>query len=454
METTVTITAAAGAVIHYTLDGTEPTVASPVYADPLVFTEAKTVKAMAELDGYLDSPVASAEVIIMSKVATPTFDMVKDETSTTVTIECATPDAAIYYSYREFTDTAYAQKYVAPIVLSQEPTLIYAMAAAENCVLSDLAVDYVSIKSLNKNTIRMDTVSHFSASEAAWMPVTPAEGSSGAAKAHYYWGKNAWSHYSTDIDHTEEIKGSEGQDSTVIYYKPDPAARKVMQANENTENDWMLVSEGQVLVGELTATAADGVGEPTGAVLAGRYADTAEDLIGGLSTKGMMSFKGSKSGDPLSASIESTKAFKAPFDVVVYIGNGNKDNKVRNGELQISKDGTTWQKVSDIVASPTIRYIKRHRVSINDEGDYYVRVTKVPSGLNIGDIYVLNNGEVSQKYEPESGIEDVEVAEVEVVRTEIYNISGMLMPEMIEGINIVRTYYSDGSVKTTKVLNR
>ena len=75
-------------------------------------------------------------------------------------------------------------------------------------------------------------------------------------------------------------------------------------------------------------------------------------------------------------------------------------------------------------------------------------------GLNVGDIYILNNGEVSQKYDPTSGIEDVEVAEVEVVRTEIYNISGMLMPEMIQGINIVRTYYSDGSVKTTKVLNR
>ena len=74
--------------------------------------------------------------------------------------------------------------------------------------------------------------------------------------------------------------------------------------------------------------------------------------------------------------------------------------------------------------------------------------------MNVGDIYILNNGEVSQKYDAESGIEDVEVAEVEVVRTEIYNISGMLMPEMIQGINIVRTYYSDGSVKTTKVLNR
>ncbi len=454
METTVTITAAAGSVIHYTLDGAEPTVESPVYTEPLVLTEAKTVKAMAELDGYLPSAVASAEVVIMSKVATPTFDMIKDETSTTVTIECATPGAAIYYSYREFTDTLYAQKYVEPITLSQEPTPIYAMAAAENCVLSDLAEDYVVIKSLNKNTIRMDTVSHFSASEAAWMPATPAEGSSGAAKAHYYWGKNAWAHYTDEIDHYEDGVDADNNPTQVPVYKPDPAARKVMQANEGTENDWMLVSEGQVLVGELTSTAGDGVGEPTGAVLAGRYADTAEDLIGGLSTKGMMSFKGSKSGDPLSASIESTKAFKAPFDVVVYIGNGNKDNKVRNGELQISKDGTTWEKASDLAASPTVRYIKRHRVSINDEGDYYVRVAKVPSGLNIGDIYILNNGEVSQKYDPESGIEDVEVAEVEVVRTEIYNISGMLMPEMIQGINIVRTYYSDGSVKTTKVLNR
>ncbi|MCM1094515.1 MAG: chitobiase/beta-hexosaminidase C-terminal domain-containing protein [Lachnospiraceae bacterium] len=445
METTVTITAAAGAVIYYTTDGTEPTEASTVYTEPLVLHDAATVKAFATLDGYLPSSVATLDAVIMSQVAAPTFSMTQDETSTTVEIQCAEATAEIFYSYREFTDPTMAQKYEGPITLSQEPTLIYAMATAENCVNSNIAYDYVAIKSLNANTIRMDTVSHFSASEAAWLP-------EGQKCAFYYWGNKAWSHYSDEVDHYEDGVDADNNPIQVPVYKPSAEAVKEQLANDGTETDWRFVSAGQVIVLE-NGAALDGVGDGVdGNTLAGRYADTAEDLIGGLSTKGFLSFKGVVSGDPNTAAIESTKAFKAPFDVVVYLGNGS--GGTRNAELQISTDGKTWTKLDDLKVATAKRYIKKTRLSVNEAGDYYVRVANAKEGLNVGDIYILNNGEVSQKYDPTSGIEDVEVAEVEVVRTEIYNISGMLMPEMIEGINIVRTYYSDGSVKTTKVLNR
>ncbi|MCM1332823.1 MAG: chitobiase/beta-hexosaminidase C-terminal domain-containing protein [Bacteroides sp.] len=451
METTVTITAAAGAVIYYTTDGTEPTEASTVYTEPLVLHDAATVKAFATLDGYLPSSVATLDAVIMSQIAAPTFIKTNDETSTTVEIQCSDAAAELYYSYREFTDPAKAQKYVEPITLSQEPTLIYAMAIAENRVNSNLAVDYVSINSLNKNTIRMDTVSHFSASEAAWMPTVTPEGSEGKSSAFYYWGKKAWAHYSTDIDHTEEIKGSDGQDSTVIYYKPDPAARKVIEANEGTENDWRLVSSGQVLTGELTLAPEASIGNG----VAGRYAETAEDLIGGTPSTGVITYGAKTTGEPYTGSIESTKKFTAPFDVVTYVGNGN-NGSAANLEIQVSADGENWTSIASVKMAATQRYYKKTRASQNEAGDYFVRVAHVGGSTKgqLYDIYILNNGEISQKYEPVSGIEDVEVAEVEVVRTEIYNISGMLMPEMIEGINIVRTYYSDGSVKTTKVLNR
>ncbi len=445
METTVTITAAAGAVIHYTTDGTEPTEASAVYTEPLVLHDAATIKALATLDGYLTSAVASLDAVIMSQVAAPTFSMTQDETSTTVEIQCAEATAEIFYSYREFTDPTMAQKYEGPITLSQEPTIIYAMATAENCVNSNIAYDYVAIKNLNANTIRMDTVSHFSASEAAWLP-------EGQKCAFYYWGNKAWSHYSDEIDHYEDGVDADNNPVQVPVYKPSAEAVKEQLANDGTETDWRFVSAGQVIVLE-NGAALDGVGDGVdGNTLAGRYADTAEDLIGGLSTKGFLSFKGVVSGDPNTAAIESTKAFKAPFDVVVYLGNGS--GGTRNAELQISTDGKTWTKLGDLKVATAKRYIKKTRLSVNEAGDYYVRVANAKEGLNVGDIYILNNGEVSQKYDPTSGIEDVEVAEVEVVRTEIYNISGMLMPEMIQGINIVRTYYSDGSVKTTKVLNR
>ena len=57
----VTITCATeDATIHYTTDGTEPTVESTVYSTALTISEATTVKAMAVKEGYNNSAVATA----------------------------------------------------------------------------------------------------------------------------------------------------------------------------------------------------------------------------------------------------------------------------------------------------------------------------------------------------------------------------------------------------------
>ncbi|MHB9116106.1 MAG: DUF7402 domain-containing protein, partial [Thermoleophilia bacterium] len=48
------------AVIHYTLDGSDPTLDSPVYGGPFSLTASATVKALAEATGYRPSGVASA----------------------------------------------------------------------------------------------------------------------------------------------------------------------------------------------------------------------------------------------------------------------------------------------------------------------------------------------------------------------------------------------------------
>ena len=58
-DNTVTITAEAGATIHYTTDGSVPTTASPVYAEGIVLTEGSmTVKAIAVAEGKVQSSVA------------------------------------------------------------------------------------------------------------------------------------------------------------------------------------------------------------------------------------------------------------------------------------------------------------------------------------------------------------------------------------------------------------
>jgi Concanavalin A-like lectin/glucanases superfamily/Chitobiase/beta-hexosaminidase C-terminal domain len=53
-------TGTAGAAIHYTVDGSNPTTASTLYTAPFQVSVVTTVKARAILEGYNDSPVSSA----------------------------------------------------------------------------------------------------------------------------------------------------------------------------------------------------------------------------------------------------------------------------------------------------------------------------------------------------------------------------------------------------------
>lgn len=72
-----------GAAIHYTTDGTEPTAESALYTEPIKFTEAMTVKAIALAEGMLDSEVASASFTLHDpnapEVGEVTFDFTDPE---------------------------------------------------------------------------------------------------------------------------------------------------------------------------------------------------------------------------------------------------------------------------------------------------------------------------------------------------------------------------------------
>ena len=62
---TVTISCAtAGATIHYTLDGTDPTTSSPVYSTPISVTTDMTIKAMGVKDNWYNSEIATASYVI------------------------------------------------------------------------------------------------------------------------------------------------------------------------------------------------------------------------------------------------------------------------------------------------------------------------------------------------------------------------------------------------------
>lgn len=440
------------AVVYYTTDGTEPTTASTLYAEPFTLTDSVVVKAFAVADGYNPSAVASLKIDILEQIATPVINVTNNADNSEVTISCATEGVDIYYSYNGVTTAAEAQKYdpATPIVLKDEPTGIFAFATSDKYVQSELASEYVTINSITAQTIRRDTLAHFDANETDWLVDNAENGGTGNAKTYYYWGKSAWNYYSGDIDHEESVTGSQGQDSVVYVYKPDPDAVRVI--NPNTENGWILRSAGQVLTGELQ----DNPGAIVGNGAAGYYAETAEDLIGGAPTKGKMTFGAKMSGEPYTASVETTGKYAAPFDVVTYVANGN------NGsygilEIQVSKDGVTWDSIGTVKMSTNYRYYKKTRVSHDVEGEYYVRVAQTGGGskAQVYDIYILNNGEESKKYDPavESGIENVEsTAVATLVADEVYSVNGARLNGLQKGLNIVRKHYSDGSVKTVKVI--
>ena len=447
-ETTVTIsTTNADASIYYTTDSSEPTTASTLYTEPFTLTEACTVKAIATLDGYLQSNTTSLDIDIMSQAATPVISIEKNADNSVVTLTCATEGAEIYYSYGVVTDKAKAQKYDEPITLKAEPTEIYAFAVAEGYVQSGLASDYVAINSLNAQTIRIDTLTHFDANQTDWFVDNSENGGTGSESAYYYWGKNAWKYYSDEVDHTETVKDSQGNDSIVYYYKPDPAAVRVI--NPNTPNGWILKSAGQVLTGELTLTADAAVGN--GAT--GRFAETAEDMIGGTPSKGGITFGGKTSGEPYTASIETTEKYAAPFDVVTYVGNGNNGNP-GNLEIQVSANGEAWDSIGTVSMASTQRYYKKTRVSCDKTGEYFVRVWHKSGSTKaqVYDIYVLNNGENSKKYDASTvGIDNVGGSD-ELVRDEIFSVNGVRLNTLGKGINIIRKHYADGTVKTVKVM--
>ena len=70
---TVSITAASGAAIYYTTDGSTPTAASALYTGPFLISGSKTVKAIAVVSGVGQSNIATAAYVIQNGVQVINF---------------------------------------------------------------------------------------------------------------------------------------------------------------------------------------------------------------------------------------------------------------------------------------------------------------------------------------------------------------------------------------------
>jgi alpha-tubulin suppressor-like RCC1 family protein len=94
-------TATPGAVVRYTLDGSDPGPRSPIYAAPLALSSTNTIKARACRAQMAASPIVSAlYTISLGAVETPTLSVASGfyTTRRTVTVNVATVGATIHYT--------------------------------------------------------------------------------------------------------------------------------------------------------------------------------------------------------------------------------------------------------------------------------------------------------------------------------------------------------------------
>lgn len=445
----VTITAANSKAIYYTLDGSDPTEESTLYTGPFTLTEGKTVKAFATGDGYIPSEIAEKEVLIATKAKTPTIAVAREAGKSVVTL--ATDDTAvdIYYNFAGQTSSTTASvKYSEPFELTTPATVTF-FAVGDGVLNSDAGQQFVGIDGLDKSNIRWDVLAHFNANAENWQGKGQQTDASGAIiNANYFftWGKNA-GEYLDSTSVKETVKTFDGLNDSIIY-NPLPG--------ESYEADgWVIKSVGQVMVFEKLNLGWN-IGDTSM-----RNPDAAEDAIGVNDTEGItenaLTFGKQPKNGPFNATLETVAKYAGPFDVVVYAGNGN-DGQIPTMQVETSADGETWTKLGDVNYSLIKRNWKKTQLSYDGTDEVYVRVhhTDAKSSGQVYDVYVLNNGERSKQYDETKVNESLgitlQAAEGNIIRTEVYSLSGTRMGKAGKGVSIIKQYYNNGAVKTRKVV--
>jgi hypothetical protein len=135
-----------GATIYCTSDGSDPTTASPVCSGGVAVTADLTLKAFATAPGFATSPVASASYVIALPAATPvitpgngTFTLPQS-----VSIDCSTPGASIYYTTDGSPPSSGTTLYTGSLWVATDAT-VSAIAYAPGHVASEVATAIFNI---------------------------------------------------------------------------------------------------------------------------------------------------------------------------------------------------------------------------------------------------------------------------------------------------------------------
>ncbi len=121
-----------GAVIYYTVNGTNPTALSTKYTGPVHVSSTETIEAIAVTAGYANSSVAVATYTIGNPATAPVFSLPGGTYTGTqrVRITTATPNATIYYTLNGTIPTTSSTRYIGRIYVSTSETIKAVAVAA------------------------------------------------------------------------------------------------------------------------------------------------------------------------------------------------------------------------------------------------------------------------------------------------------------------------------------
>lgn len=424
------------AQIYYTTDGSDPAIGTgTLYSKPFTLSAETTVKAIVQGQGYTPSEIADTLVKMYDQAATPAISRVDESDATTITLTTTDADATLWYAFEATTDTTRATKYTAPFVLNDHCT-ITAFATGAAYVPSEMNTQEIYIKD---DKVYIDIQSHFDANSSYG-------GNNG--KGMFEWGTSAYSQYDTSKD---PISTTIDDDGVEVPVYPERATA-YYPANYN-DIDWVLTSKGQSLIWQNTNPGKD-AGD------ASNYNPATAADIDTLITKNDIQFY-KHNGDEYNAAIMSTKKFKGPFNVVLFMGTAGGSQEQMG--VEASTDTLTWTVIGDTISQKlTKRLWKKYTVSYTGTDEVFVRVKEYlgpnGSGPQVYDVYIMTEGEKSKALEAElaekynqfvvTGVSTVKPANNGKV-VAVYSINGTQLSKPQPGINIIK--YADGTVRKVLV---
>ncbi len=431
------------AKIYYTTDGSEPTVASTMYAgETLEFTKEAVINAIAVADGYTLSEMSSYEVKLYNQAKAPSISLEgnAEKGDVVITLTSEEEGVDIWYNFTGSADSLYSSKYNGPITIKRKAEITaFAISDSLKLVQSELTTDSIFA---NMKNVRRDELAHFSANGLGYDKIenftydgVAQTAWANSSKYYFSWGKTAAESF-TKGDAVLDANGEPLFDETgnPVFETTD---NPICVAQNINDPIWSLTSRGQVMIYQ-----GNGVGTKVGD-FTGYNPERAEDLIEEWATAACVQFGGIPSGDKYNAAIRTNVKFAGPFNVITVVANVNGNKTTGEGNpkkvaVQVSKDGTNWETVGDTLITAAIyRNYKTFEVSYEGTEEVYVRVASILGNSQaVHDIYILNKGEKSLAEEANytAGIEDVLAPELAPVKARKVIKDGKLLIVTAKGV--------------------